>query len=63
MVIPSVLSREKAGHYADQAYKWVERFGCGFKRDDPSTHTADKLHFFVKGERDPALETGFEADH
>lgn len=50
-VIPSVLSKDVAAKYADAAYNWVEGFGLGFKRDDPSTHTADKLHYFVKGER------------
>lgn len=51
VVIPSVLSRQKAKHYADQAYSWVEKFGCGFDRNDPSTHTVDKLPYFVKGAR------------
>jgi len=27
----------------------VESFGLGFDRKDPTTHTAEKLHYFVKG--------------
>jgi hypothetical protein len=50
-VVPGVLPREKALSYADKMYKWVEDFGLGFDRNDPSTRTKDKLHFFYKGER------------
>ena len=48
-MVPGVLPREKALGYADQAYNWVENFGLGYKRDDVSTRTLDKLHFFAKG--------------
>jgi hypothetical protein len=43
------LSRQKSLNYADKAYQWVESFGLGFDRNDPASHTADKLHYFVKG--------------
>lgn len=49
MVVPNVLPREKALGYADKAYKWVEDFGLGYKRDDPSTRDVDKLHYFLRG--------------
>jgi hypothetical protein len=48
-VIPGVLPKQKALAYADKAYQWVESFGLGFDHNDPSTHTADKLHYFVRG--------------
>ncbi|GFZ49267.1 hypothetical protein JCM24511_07386 [Saitozyma sp. JCM 24511] len=49
VVVPGVLPADKALNYADKAYGWVEDFGLGYKRDDPSTRTLDKLHFFAKG--------------
>ena len=48
-VVPGVISEEKAKSYADQAYQWVESFGLGYDRNDPSTRTLDKLHYFHKG--------------
>jgi hypothetical protein len=45
----SGLEQKIALSYADKAYHWVESFGLGFDRNDPATHTADKLHYFVKG--------------
>ena len=44
------MTSQKALDYADKAYQWVEGFGLGFDRSDPTTHTIDKLHYFVKGE-------------
>lgn len=36
-VVKGVLSKEKAAGYVDEIYEWLESFGLGFKRDDPST--------------------------
>lgn len=35
-VVPA-LDREKALQYADEIHSWLEGFGLGYKRDDPST--------------------------
>jgi hypothetical protein len=47
-VIPA-LSVEKALSLRDQAHSWVEGFERGYKRDDPSTFTVQKLPVSVKG--------------
>ena len=49
VVVPRVLSEEVANQYANRAYSWVEGLGSGFDRNDPSTRTLDKLHYFIKG--------------
>lgn len=49
-VVKGVIPRERAEAYADRMYQWVEDFGLGFDRNDPSTRTKDKIHFFYKGE-------------
>ncbi|KAM0753443.1 hypothetical protein T439DRAFT_297788 [Meredithblackwellia eburnea MCA 4105] len=36
-VIKGVLSEEKAKGYVDEIQDWLESFGLGYKRDDPST--------------------------
>ncbi|KII95905.1 hypothetical protein PLICRDRAFT_96719 [Plicaturopsis crispa FD-325 SS-3] len=48
-VIKSVVTPEKAQTYCDRAYQWIENWGLGFKRDDPSTWTADKIPVVRKG--------------
>lgn len=35
-MIPAI-GREKAYYYIDQMHEWLESFGLGYKRDDPST--------------------------
>jgi hypothetical protein len=47
-VIPA-LSVEKALSLREQAHSWVEGFERGYKRDDPSTFTVEKLPVSVKG--------------
>ncbi|WVQ84047.1 hypothetical protein IAT38_006192 [Cryptococcus sp. DSM 104549] len=42
VVIPA-LSREKALEYRSRALGWVEAFGLGFDRNDPSTWTPDHM--------------------
>lgn len=36
-VVKGVLSKERAACYVDQIHEWLESFGLGYKRDDPST--------------------------
>jgi hypothetical protein len=57
-VVPGVIPRERAEAYADRMYQWVEDFGLGFDRNDPSTRTKDKIHFFYKGESDGQTRDG-----
>lgn len=49
-VIPA-LSVEKALSLRDRAHQWLEDFQIGYKRDDRSTFTVDKLPVHVKGVR------------
>jgi hypothetical protein len=61
-VVKGVIPREKAEGYADRMYQWVEDFGLGFDRNDPSTRTKDKLHFFYKGECNSRRSNGQTRD-
>ncbi|KAI5477303.1 phytanoyl-CoA dioxygenase family protein [Pseudohyphozyma bogoriensis] len=36
-VVKGVVSPERAGMYVDEMQSWLEGFGLGYKRDDPST--------------------------
>ena len=38
-----MVSPEKAAHYRDEAFKWLEGFKMGYKRDDPSTWKKENL--------------------
>lgn len=49
VVVKGVIPKETALAYADKAYDFVESFGLGFSRNDPSTWTLDKMPFFAKG--------------
>ncbi|GAD97196.1 hypothetical protein ANI_1_2256104 [Paecilomyces variotii No. 5] len=44
-VVPETISREKALKYADSAYSWLESWGYGYDRKDPSTRKAANLPF------------------
>mgnify|MGYP002717671036 CR=1 FL=1 len=46
-VIKGVVSPERAEHYTRRAVEWAERFG--FKEQDRSTWTADKLPVNING--------------
>ncbi|KAL7420497.1 hypothetical protein Q5752_004447 [Cryptotrichosporon argae] len=48
-VVKNVLSRERAQHYVDEIYAWLESFGRGFKGDDRSTWHVDQLPTFSRG--------------
>ncbi|GMK59661.1 hypothetical protein CspeluHIS016_0802670 [Cutaneotrichosporon spelunceum] len=48
-VVPGVISKEKAQHYVDEMYKWLESFGMGFKGDDRSTWRIANVPEFDKG--------------
>jgi len=37
VVIPSVMTPEAASSYVDAAHEWLEQYGSGYKRSDPST--------------------------
>ncbi|BGO99598.1 hypothetical protein RTG_01865 [Rhodotorula toruloides ATCC 204091] len=36
-VVKNALSPERAQHYVQEIHQWLEDFGLGYKRDDPST--------------------------
>ncbi|ORX35381.1 hypothetical protein BD324DRAFT_632596 [Kockovaella imperatae] len=46
-VVPNVIPIQACKEYQDSAMTWLEGFGKGFKRDDPSTWSAEHLprHF------------------
>lgn len=47
-VIPAIAV-EEALALREQAHQWLEDFQMGYKRDDPSTFTVDKLPVHMKG--------------
>jgi len=48
-VVKGVISPEKAQHYVNEMYKWLEGFGMGFKADDRSTWHVQNVPEFGKG--------------
>ncbi|KAM0748997.1 hypothetical protein T439DRAFT_343538 [Meredithblackwellia eburnea MCA 4105] len=43
VVVPSVISKERAAEYESLALDWAEGFNLGFKRDDPETWHHEQL--------------------
>lgn len=48
VVIKNVISQERAAHYVDEMNSWVEGFGLGYNRHDPSTWVEDNLPVMMK---------------
>ena len=42
VVVPNVISIEKAEEYKEEFWTWLSQLGTGIKRDDPSTWTDDR---------------------
>lgn len=42
-VVKGAIPRDRADDYADKMFSWLENFGLGFRRTDPSTVTVDHL--------------------
>ncbi|KAH7333425.1 hypothetical protein BKA65DRAFT_527578 [Rhexocercosporidium sp. MPI-PUGE-AT-0058] len=42
-IVKGAVPRENADKYAEDMYKWLENFGLGFKRDDPSTFNEEHM--------------------
>jgi hypothetical protein len=40
VVIPGVITKEKAASYASDFWQWLESFGTGIDRQDPKTWTS-----------------------
>jgi hypothetical protein len=47
VVIPGVVPEEECDDFQESAWKWLESFPWGFKRDDRTTWVADKLPYSV----------------
>jgi len=47
VVIPGVVSEGDCDAFQESAWRWLESFPWGFKRDDRSTWVADKLPYSV----------------
>ncbi|GAA6032119.1 hypothetical protein JCM8097_007082 [Rhodosporidiobolus ruineniae] len=48
-IIRGAVPEDRALHYREKAYEWIEKFPLGFKRDDPSTHTQGHIPIVKKG--------------
>lgn len=42
-IIKGVLTPERARYYVGEVHQWLEDFGLGYKRDDPSTNRPECL--------------------
>ncbi|GAA5861975.1 hypothetical protein JCM1840_006894 [Sporobolomyces johnsonii] len=60
VVIPGVISHDKAARYTEKATQWVESFGLGYKRDDPSTWCTATLPWSSGGGLMTAYSVGHE---
>ena len=47
VVIPGIVPEGDCDEFQESAWKWLESFPWGFKRDDRSTWVADKLPYSV----------------
>lgn len=47
-VIKGAISQDKAKHYLDSLFDWLETFPYGFKKDDPSTWGPQNLPAHIK---------------
>lgn len=48
-VVKGAVPAERAEQYRQRGFEWIEKWGLGFKRDDPSTWIKDKLPVVRKG--------------
>lgn len=48
VVVKGVISQDKAKHYLDSMFEWLETFPYGFKKDDPSTWGPENLPAHIK---------------
>ncbi|KAH7107121.1 hypothetical protein BKA62DRAFT_753892 [Auriculariales sp. MPI-PUGE-AT-0066] len=48
-VVPGVLSNEKCDSYISRMNAWLESFGLGYQRDDPSTWSEERLPVSYRG--------------
>lgn len=48
-VIKGAIPADRAEQYRQRGFKWMEGWNLGFKRDDPTTWTKDKLPVVRKG--------------
>lgn len=48
-VIRAAIPVERALEYREKAFQWLESFGLGFDRDDPSTWRNEHLPVHIKG--------------
>lgn len=60
MVIKGVIPKEDAAKYAEQAFDYLESFGLGFDRTDPSTFVPEKMPHYFKGGLIHRYGTGHE---
>ncbi|KAL1413785.1 hypothetical protein Q8F55_001568 [Vanrija albida] len=45
VVVPGVVSQEACAEFQEAAVQWIEKFGYGFKRDDPATWKTELMPF------------------
>lgn len=48
-IVPGVISPEKAQGYVDRMHDWLEKWGIGYNRNDPSTRFAKYLPWHSRG--------------
>ena len=48
-LVPKTIPREKALAYAEKGHEWLESWGRGYDRNDPSTRKTENLPFFIRG--------------
>lgn len=48
VVLKGVISQDKAKHYLDGLFEWLETFPNGFNREDPATWGPEHLPAHIK---------------
>jgi len=48
VVVKNVISEERAAYYVEQMHEWLESFGLGYSRSDPSTWKPENVPVNMK---------------
>ncbi|EXJ94891.1 hypothetical protein A1O1_00009 [Capronia coronata CBS 617.96] len=59
VVVKNAIPEQRCQYYIDQMFKWLEKFPFGFKRDDRSTWTPERLPTHMKG----GMYHGYRVQH
>ncbi|VUC26861.1 unnamed protein product [Clonostachys rosea] len=48
-IVRGAVPKERAAYYTDKSYEWLESWGLGFQRSDPSTRKEANVPWYIRG--------------